>query len=197
MVETDGRLARGEASRTAMLQAATRVVAASGIQALTHRAVAAELGVSHARVVYHFTSVADLRRATLAQAGGRIIDQLAHLMGGSPDPASVPRVAGRLAVGMVTALRDETVALYALMAEATRDEHLRATMDEITHRIASLVEPLSGSRDRASTAASALLGLILVVMAEGRDASPEAVYAQAVGLVEHFDPRRDSQTRGL
>lgn len=194
MVEADGRLARGEASRTAMLLAATQVVASGGIQALTHRAVASQLGVSHARVVYHFASIGDLRRATLALAGDRIVDQLALLMGDAPDPSRVPQMAGQLAIDMVTTLRDETVALYALMAEATRDERLRAAMEEVTSRIAGMVEPLSGSRELASLAASALLGFVLIAMAEGRDSDPEALRAQAVDLVEHFDPHADDQT---
>ncbi|MCL2424350.1 MAG: TetR family transcriptional regulator, partial [Micrococcales bacterium] len=111
---TDGRLARGEASRAAMLTAATRVVASQGIQALTHRAVAAEAKVSHARVAYHFASVADLRQATLSQAGNRIVDQLGTLMplvDAEPramDPTRVPEGAAQLAVHMVTDLRDET-----------------------------------------------------------------------------------------
>ncbi|MCL2453942.1 MAG: TetR family transcriptional regulator [Micrococcales bacterium] len=199
MATTDGRLARGEASRAAMLAAATRVVAYQGIQALTHRAVAAEAGVSHARVAYHFASAADLRQATLSAAGDRIVDQLGALMPPADaeprtlDPMRVPEGAAQLAVHMVTDLRDETTTLYTLMAEATRDEGLRTAVGAITDRIADLVEPLSGSRELATTAAAALLGTVLVAMAEGVDQDPEAVRAQAASLVEHFDPHGDGQ----
>ena len=192
MVGTDGRLARGEASRGAMLAAAILIVATEGIQALTHRAVAARIGVSHARVVYHFASVADLRHATLLQAGTAMIDQLAQLMNRRYDPALVPGIAADLAVAMVTKLRNETVTLYTLMTQATRDEHLRPAVSEVNKRIADLIEPLSGNRELASAAASALLGLILEVMAEGRDVEPATVRAQVVGLIEYFDPRRSA-----
>ena len=178
-----------------MLAAATRIVATDGIQALTHRAVAAAIGVPHARVVYHFTSVADLRQATLLQAGHRIVDHLADLIDGNPDPAQVPALAAELAVGVVTVLRDETVTLYALMAQATRDQNLRPAVDEVNARIADLIEPLSGDRSLASMAAAALLGVVLVAMAEGGDADPEELRAQVTGLVTHFDPHDQMRDR--
>ena len=65
----DGRLARGAARRELLLDAAARVVSERGSAALTHRAVAAEAGVSLASVTYHFASVADLHRATFEHVG--------------------------------------------------------------------------------------------------------------------------------
>ncbi|MCL2850025.1 MAG: TetR family transcriptional regulator [Micrococcales bacterium] len=193
MATTDGRLARGEASRAALLEAATRVVASHGVQALTHRAVAAEAGVSHARVVYHYASAAQLRQATLAAAGNRIVERLGGLMHpaeapGATEPAFVPQVAAQLAVHMVTDLRDEATTLYTLMAEATRDDDLRTAVRAISSQTADLMEPLSGSRELAAMAAGALLGTILVAMAEGLDTDPGAVHARATALVQFFDP---------
>lgn len=196
MVASDGRLARGEASRAAILEAATRVVAGRGIQALTHRAVAAEIGAPHARVVYHFASVDELRRATLVRAGERITGRLALSIGECVDPAQVPQAAGQLAVHMVTDLRDETVTLYALMAQATRDETLRTAAQALTGQISDLVEPLSGSRELASRAAAALLGTVLVAMSEGLDRDPEAIRSLAVDLVAHFDPHTPASQGG-
>lgn len=193
-MEPDGRLARGEASRAAILQAATHVVASHGIQALTHRAVAAKLGIPHARVAYHFASADSLRGATLTHAGNQILDRLGLLMGDTPDPSRVPQMAGQLAIDMVTTLHDETVTLYTLMAEATHDEQLREDIRGITHRIACIVEPLSGSRQIASMAASALLGFILIAMAEGKDSNPETIRTQAIDLVNRFDPHIDPST---
>ena len=56
----DGRRRRGDASRRQILDAATRLIAADGVATLTHRSVAAEAGVSVARVAYHFSTVDDL-----------------------------------------------------------------------------------------------------------------------------------------
>ena len=188
MTELDGRLARGEASRVAMLTAAVHIVASQGIEALTHRAVGAAIGVPHARVVYHFASAADLRQATLVEAGHRVVDRLGALMGPATDPAHVPAVAGDLAVEMVTTLRDETVALFGLLSQATRDELLRGAVGQVTASIADLIEPLSGSRALAAAAASALLGTLLVAMAEGKGVDADAIRVQTIALVERFDP---------
>ena len=60
---TDGRRARGAASRQAIVEAAGRVAVAGGLAAVTHRAVAEEAGVPLARTTYHFPTVDALLRA--------------------------------------------------------------------------------------------------------------------------------------
>lgn len=67
MTATDGRRVRGDASRRAILDAATEVIAAQGPAALTHRAVARAAGVPLARVAYHFDKVDDLLVAAAHQ----------------------------------------------------------------------------------------------------------------------------------
>ncbi len=49
-------LPRGERSRRAILEATLRVIARGGVDAVTHRRVAAEAGVSHGTTTYHFAS---------------------------------------------------------------------------------------------------------------------------------------------
>lgn len=56
----DGRRRRGDASRRSILEAASRVIVAEGVDRLTYRAVATEAGVPLARVSYHFATVEDL-----------------------------------------------------------------------------------------------------------------------------------------
>jgi DNA-binding transcriptional regulator YbjK len=53
-------LPKGERSRRALREATLRVIARGGIEAVTHRRVAAEAGVSHGATTYHFTSRDDL-----------------------------------------------------------------------------------------------------------------------------------------
>lgn len=64
---TDGRRQRGDASRRAILDAASHVIADAGVAALTHRAVAEAAGVPLARVSYHFPKVEDLMVAATTQ----------------------------------------------------------------------------------------------------------------------------------
>jgi len=53
-------LSKGERSRRALLEATLRVIARGGVEAVTHRRVAAEAGVSHGATTYHFASREDL-----------------------------------------------------------------------------------------------------------------------------------------
>jgi AcrR family transcriptional regulator len=58
--EPDGRRRRGDASRRAILDAATQLISDVGVAALTHRSVAEAAGVPLARVSYHFPTIDDL-----------------------------------------------------------------------------------------------------------------------------------------
>ena len=93
----DGRRARGELSRAAILEAALTVVADSGLPALTHRSVAVEAGVSPALVTYHFASSEHLRQQTLTFAADRVGATLEDLLDATPTARDVPQVAAELA----------------------------------------------------------------------------------------------------
>ncbi|MCL1923873.1 MAG: TetR family transcriptional regulator [Propionibacteriaceae bacterium] len=199
MAETDGRKARGEASRSSMLTAAMTVVVSHGIQALTHRAVAEQLGIPHARVVYHFPTIVDLRKATLGQAGETMVAQLRALIAGNvdsferSDPAQVPHIAAELATTLVTALHQETVSFFTLVAEATRIPELRSPVTSVTDQVAELLEPLSQDRGLARLAASAFLGLVMTTMASEPPCDLQVLRTQVKQLIEHFDPHREEK----
>jgi DNA-binding transcriptional regulator YbjK len=53
-------LPKGERSRRSLLEATLRVIARGGVEAVTHRRVAAEAGVSHGATTYHFASRDDI-----------------------------------------------------------------------------------------------------------------------------------------
>jgi hypothetical protein len=61
------------------------------------------------------------------------------------------------------------------MAAATRSPELRPSVAAVVDAIADVVEPLAGSRDLATTAASALLGSVLTTMASGQDHDADAL----------------------
>jgi DNA-binding transcriptional regulator YbjK len=198
--DIDGRKARGEASRQAILAAAVKVVAGDGLHGLTHRAVSERLGIAHARVVYHFPSIAELRQATLRWAGERITGQLDDLMNDNAveshrlDPHLVPHLAGEMAVRLISELRDETVTLFTLMAEATRNQDLRLSVREVTDRVAELVEPLSQDRERSDLAASAFLGMVMTTMAKDSICDHDQLRTQISRLIDFFDPHPRQET---
>jgi AcrR family transcriptional regulator len=74
--QSDGRRRRGDASRKAILDAATQVIVDDGVDALTHRAVAQVAGVPLARVSYHFPRIEDLMVASALQYLDEFDDRL-------------------------------------------------------------------------------------------------------------------------
>ncbi|HLI60734.1 MAG TPA: TetR family transcriptional regulator [Solirubrobacteraceae bacterium] len=130
--------------RTALLDAAIRVVARDGLRGLTYRAVAAEAGVTHGLVTRHFGSRAamieealghavehSLAASSLESDSGRI-DEFAH---------DLPRMAEDDADGQAfqfelilearrrPELRDAVRGLYTTYRAATRRELRRIGLD--------------------------------------------------------------------
>ena len=186
----DGRTARSLASKAAILAAATRIVAAEGLSALTHRAVATTAGVSHALVTYHFDTALALRAATFTHAVGRLIGGLEELLVELPDPADIPRVGTALALRMTTDLRDETLTTYELMLAASRNPELRPLAEGLTEQVADLLEPAARNRERAVSASTTLLGSVLASMATGADRDQAAFQAAITTLIDRFAPKR-------
>ncbi|MFD7876375.1 TetR/AcrR family transcriptional regulator [Streptomyces sp. NPDC059766] len=131
------RLHYGE-GRTALLNAAVRVVAEGGLRKLTYRAVAEEAGVTHGLVVHHFGSRDALIEETLA-----------HTIRTSLNTSALEPGTGRIAdfsaelSDMVEADPGIQAFQYELLLEARRrpellpqirtlyDEYFRATRREL------------------------------------------------------------------
>ncbi len=67
---------RGERTRRAILDAALRVVAAGGVEAMTHRSVATEAGIAHGTITYHFRSRDDIILAAFRHHIERVSTEL-------------------------------------------------------------------------------------------------------------------------
>lgn len=74
MPKTTPRPGYGE-GRQALIDAAIRIVATSGLRGLTYRAVAAEAGVTQGLVAHHFGTRADLIQATLEHTASQSIER--------------------------------------------------------------------------------------------------------------------------
>ena len=164
--QQDGRLARGVARRTLLLDAAVRVVADSGAGALTHRAVAVDAKVSVASVSYHFPSIDELRRETFQHAGSRIGLELAELvLAASSRVEDTPEICGAYAVRLVEERRVETAAVFELIIAAGHDPALRPVVAVYQGMLTELLGPYVGAPDRAATVGAAVQGLLLVQLA--------------------------------
>jgi DNA-binding transcriptional regulator YbjK len=164
----DGRLARGATRRALLLGAAARVVAERGSAALTHRAVAAEAGVSLASATYHFASAADLHRAVFEHAGSAIGLELAALVADAgQDAATVPAVCADFAVRLASERRVETAAVFEMIVAAGHDAELRPVARFFQDRLTELFLPYVGDATAARTAGSAVQGLVLTAVMSG------------------------------
>ena len=113
--------------REVVLEATLRVIARSGVDAATHRAVAAEAGVALASTTYHFASKSDLVRQALELVIERSTATVAaHAAPPGPDHPGelVDRLVG-LADALASDDRAPLTAQYELLLEAGRRAELR------------------------------------------------------------------------
>src|SRR5918998_527185 len=86
------RLTPGE-SRSAALEAARRLLIERGPQAVTLKAVAAEIGKTHANLLHHFGSAAELQAALARSISDRVTARIAEAVeksrAGEVDPIAI------------------------------------------------------------------------------------------------------------
>lgn len=85
MTTTDGRLARGERTRAAVLHRAADIASVEGLDGLSIGQLAADLQVSKAGVFAHFGSKEQLQLATIRAAVGRFTDEVVAPALDAPD----------------------------------------------------------------------------------------------------------------
>lgn len=114
------------AGRQALLEAAIHVVSRKGLRGLTYRSVAAEAGVTHGSVAYHFGDRDTLIREALVLSASKSIDDIV-LTSDGPDFDGFARGL----VDMVTTDPDLQVFQYELSLEARRRPELRGILAEV------------------------------------------------------------------
>jgi DNA-binding transcriptional regulator YbjK len=156
------RQARSQRRRDAILQAAVELVADSGVQSVSHRAVAARAGLPSSTVGYFFKSIDDLvieaLRIYISQGVGEFLDL-----------APVVARTGKLSVdGMIEAVAlhraDPTLAMaqVTMYLEASRNVHLREPVADAVEAFRQVAERLLrlGGLPAASAASTAFHALL-------------------------------------
>jgi DNA-binding transcriptional regulator YbjK len=120
--------------RQALLEAAIRVVAAQGLRGLTYRSLAAEAGVSHASVRYHFGDWSTMLEEALTYC-------LESSASDTVLASSGPGFEGfaESLVAMVTQDPDLQAFQYELNLEARRRPELRGLMERVDESYRALV----------------------------------------------------------
>jgi TetR/AcrR family transcriptional regulator, regulator of biofilm formation and stress response len=189
--------------RDAILEAALRVIARSGADAATHRAVAAEAGVALASTTYHFESKSALVREALELVIERSTAAVARYTAG-PGPADGEQLVDRL-VRLVVALSNDRraplAAQYELILEAGRRPDLQPLAERWNEaylgglvalvRRAGLADPQLAAETISNLIEGALLNQLALPrqgFAEGR--LREMLHAVVGGLERSPTPAR-------
>ncbi|MDH2414359.1 TetR/AcrR family transcriptional regulator [Nocardioides sp. CER19] len=120
--------------RQALLEAAIRVVASEGLRGMTYRSVAAEAGVSHASVRYHFGDWSTMLEEALAycletSASDTVLASTGPGFDGFADAL----------IAMVTRDPDIQAFQYELTLEARRRPELRRMVERVDESYRELV----------------------------------------------------------
>jgi TetR/AcrR family transcriptional regulator, regulator of biofilm formation and stress response len=165
---------RGVARREALLDAVLRVVAESGVDAVTHRRIAEAAELPLASTTYWFGSKEEMLTAALERAADRDIERLAAFLDADvSDPLALAVGALLDPVSEWQTGRGRLLATYTLMLEAARRPELRAVMVRWTDAYLDALDPLlaaAGSTDPRSDAdllIAAADGLLVAQLASG------------------------------
>lgn len=158
----DGRRAKGERRRRAIVEATLRVVERDGVGGVSHRGIAREAGVPTAAIGYYFDGIDDLLVASLLDTVESMIGQIGSLRAEIADGVPVERALAARLAAMVREFRDRTLAEYELYLLAARRPALRSTARRWIEVTAAELDPdreLDPGRSRALFAA--LDGLLI------------------------------------
>jgi TetR/AcrR family transcriptional regulator, regulator of biofilm formation and stress response len=160
---TDGRLARGAASRQAIVEAAGRVVVARGLAAVTHRAVAVEARVPLARTTYHFPTVDVLLRAVQRHLTERFDARLLTFIGAAQGRhASIVDACCDFLEELLGARRGEFLASVELGVAAARRPELLWVSSLSGALVIPMIRAFGADEDQARATFAAVYGFAVI-----------------------------------
>lgn len=169
--------------RNRIARAAITVIAERGINALTHRMVAAEAGVPLGSTTYHFATLDDLVAVALDEAARRNIDTLREWNAALPEDVDLVTALTDLVLDSVTKQRADTIAEYNLYALALQRPHLRRAAVAWDNALADVfstrTDPLTG-RMIATLTCGLMMQTVLGETPPRRE-DIEALYRRALG----------------
>ncbi|PRW62783.1 TetR/AcrR family transcriptional regulator [Actinopolyspora mortivallis] len=183
--QTDGRRAKGERRRRAIIDATLRVVERDGIAGVSHRNIAREAGVPPASVVYYFDSIDGVLVATLLESCETMIDELRALADEVVDSERWVSTTAELLSRMVREHRGRTLAEYELYLLAARRPALRPAARRWIEVAAGHVHE-TGSRDPGAVQAllATIDGLLMQALIAEEPPGPE-VFRPALAALVH------------
>lgn len=162
---------KGEARRTALLDAVLRVLEREGVGAVTHRSVAAEAGVPLSAATYYFATLDELYVSALRRATEEQVALFSRL--GEPGLTDFARAIHDWA----HVHRGAALATYQLMFLAMRRESLRHDAELWYRALDHAIDPENLHPERTRVTALAVDGLLLKMLWLGEPATVAEVEA--------------------
>jgi len=169
--------AKGEARRTALIEAVLRILEHDGPSAVTHRSAAREAGVPLAAATYYFDSIDDLLVTAMRHAADEQVDLFVGLALGD-----LPRFAREL-WRWAHETRAVAISQYELMFLAMRREGLRDDAERWYAALGEAIAPLGLSAVKSRRLALAIDGLCLQMLWRGEPATIEDTEAALRELI--------------
>jgi DNA-binding transcriptional regulator YbjK len=180
----DGRLARGERARRALVRAALTIIERDGLCGVTHRNVTREAGLPASSAAYHFSSISDLLEHALLWADQQAAEALQRI-GRSADPVAA------FAAWLVQDLADHrsrVIAEYELFLYAARVPSMRPAAVRWLTDLERLVSTWTADTRSVTTIRAYVDGLVLQALVAGEQPDAVAVEATLRDLLERSVP---------
>jgi DNA-binding transcriptional regulator YbjK len=159
----DGRRARGERARRALIEATLVVIERDGVAGVTHRAVTHEAGLPSTSAAYHFASIDDLLEASLLHADQVAADALARCAAHA-DPVGA---LARWVAAECCAHSARLTAEYELYLYAARTPSMRSAAARWLTDLSELVAQWSPDAQRRRAVCAYVDGLCIQSLATG------------------------------
>ena len=170
------------------------MIATAGLTSVTHRAVAAEAGVSTALTTYHFASLDDLLQAALSSLSASAVARLAAAaeLAGSGE-LSLADAAATFLIEELGPNRHNFVASLELQFASVRRPAWVPVMTSTHDAFVELIQHYVGDEQAARAIFSAAFGFAVVHVLEGSKPTKATCRTFMADLVSRYDvpdPRR-------
>lgn len=186
----DGRRERGEASRRAILAAASAIIVDSGVAGLTHRAVAERAGVSLARVSYHFPTVDDLLVAATTHYLDDFDRRLANM---AATTVALGRDVLDACTDFLLELTGPGAPEFLAVLEIRLALHRRGKVADDSH-VVGVLRSLGLDQDVAHSVLSSLFGFAVLVATTDAEVSREQVRTHVRAVLAGNDMTAEVRT---
>lgn len=179
---------KGVERKTAIIDAALRIIGRDGIQGVSMRAVAAEAAVPLGTATYYFSDKDELIEAAFVRHSqretARIVDAIARL-GGARTSMDVAHGLADFVIQGLTDYREQLMTEYQFLGESARSENLRrasaAWLQSLTTHLESTVTALTSSSPK--TDARLILAVLAGLEVDGLGTSPDPASQRVVRAV--------------